>query len=148
MPEAGIEETETPTQYQPMDDMPRDIIELNKDIYQPSTKYSTRNESVQKDMVLANLGPFEIAMIRMELDLIEVLNMSHKRHPERFAKLQSTINDEYSNIANIVTASRGRGGFTARLIKSSFVEQKQTMGYIEGREKQKGIVNKLTRGIL
>ena len=67
--EAGVKEFRSPVAGQaPMypDGDPRDIIELNYDIYKPSTTYTELSKAIQKDMVLANLTPRDIQFIKME----------------------------------------------------------------------------------
>ena len=122
---------------------PRDIIELNYDIYKPSTTYSELSKAIQKDMVLSNLSHNDVLFIKMEFSLIETLVTLLRRHPDRYASLQNTINDELTKIANIVTLSRGENGFTAKLMRKTVHEQRQSMSYEMGREKQRqGTVGK------
>ena len=122
---------------------PRDIIELNYDIYKPSTTYSQLCKAIQKDMVLANLSPKTIQFIKMEFSLIETMGNLYRRNPAKYAGLNDKINDEVVLIANIVSLSRGEDGFTAKLMRKTIHEQKGTIGYEMGREKRReGAVDK------
>ena len=53
MVEVGV--APPPQQYR-YDSDPRDVIELNHDIYKPSVRWSNLSEAIEKDMVLANLS--------------------------------------------------------------------------------------------
>jgi len=121
---------------------PRDFIELNYDIYKPSTTYSTLSKAIQKDMVLANLTAQDIQFIKMEFSLIETLVTLMRRNPLKYKALNETINDELVIVANMISLSRGEEGFTAKLMRKTIQEQRQTVSYGTGREKQKGAVDK------
>ena len=139
--EAGVSEYVSPVagekpEYPDSD--PRDFIELNYDIYKPSTTYSTLSKAIQKDMVLANLTARDIQFIKMEFSLIETLVTIMRRNPAKYIALKNQIDDELKIIIDMVTLSRGEDGFTAKLMRKTIQEQRQTVSYGTGREKQKG----------
>jgi len=125
----------------PIEGDPRDIIELNHDIYKPSVKYSEVEEAVQKDMVLANLSQAEIGRIKLQFSLIEPEIVLINRDPVKYKALNVSVNNELKDIIQTVSLSRGALGFTAKLMRKTIHEQRSTMGYEMGREKQReGIV--------
>ena len=132
MAEIGVEHRELPIEGEP-----RDPIELNYDIYKPSVTYSQLCNAIQKDMVLAKLRSQDVERIKLQFSLIEILKTLVRRHPDRYAMLNNTMNDILTDIANAVTLSRGEGGFTATLMRKSIVDQRQTIGYEMAKEKKK-----------
>ena len=130
----------------PIEGDPRDIIELNHDIYKPSVKYSDVEVAVQKDMVLANLNPVEIGRIKLQFSLIETLIVLVNRDPIKYKAVNVSVNNELKDIIQTVSLSRGAGGFTAMLMRKTIHEQRSTMGYEMGREKRKeGLGNQARR---
>ena len=143
--EAGVKEFESPVagiapEYPDGD--PRDFVELNTDMFKPSATYSTISKAIQKDMVLANLSVRDVQFIKMEFSLIETLVTLLRRNPVKYVGLTDQINDELKIIVDMVTLSRGEDGFTAKLMRKQIQEQRQTVSYGTGREKQKGAVDK------
>jgi hypothetical protein len=130
----------------PRDYPPTDLIELNKDFFQPSQLYSKFSEAIQKDMTLGNISKSDFETIRKEQKLIEALTMAYDAQPKRWAKLKVTIRDEYREIMNIISLGRGRDGFTARLMRTTFAEQKASMQHLTSMERrQEGMVGKARR---
>ena len=138
--EAGVKDFESPvvgdTPEYPDGD-PRDIIELNYDIYKPSSPYSERCRAIQKDMVLANLSRNDIEYIRLEFSLIETLVSIMRRNPEKYSAVTNAVDDLLVDIMERVSLSRGEDGFTAKLMRKTIHEQRQSMSYEMGRQKQR-----------
>lgn len=129
-----------------MDYAPTDFIELSKDFFQPSAKYSTFNSAVQKDMTLGYLSELDCRWINLAFDNVQDCALLIRKDPDRWNYLEGTVNYYLAKIALKVTQGRGRNGFTAKLMRSTFSEHKATMGELEGIEKRKqGAVDKAKR---
>lgn len=125
---------------------PTDLIELNKDFFQPSATYSDFFSAVQKDMTLGNIDPSDIPAIELRFGNIEDAALLLAKNKDRWGALQSTINYYLAWIALRISLGRGRNGFTARLMRSTFGEQHNTMRHLEGLEKRKeGIMARAKR---
>lgn len=117
---------------------PTDLIELNKDFFQPSAEYSDFFAAVQKDMSLGNLNKEDIKHIELRFGNIEDCALLIAKDTNRWGYLQNTLDYYLAWIAMRVTMGRGRDGFTARLMRSTFNEQKATMRQLDGIEKRRG----------
>lgn len=136
--EAGVKEFRSPVAGEVPDHPdgdPRDIIELNYDIYKPSTTYSTLDRSIQKDMALANLTRTQAQYIHLCYETIDACIDILHRNPTKYAEVNEYINKILLRIIRIVSVSRGEDGFTARLMRKTIHEQRQSMSYEMGREK-------------
>jgi len=138
--EAGVAEFRSPVSGEVPDHPdgdPRDIIELNYDIYKPSTTYSQLDRSIQKDMALANLDHKQVQYIHMCYETIDACIDILKRKPEKYAEVNEYLNKLILRIIRIVSISRGEDGFTAKLMRKTIHEQRGTMSYEMGREKKR-----------
>ena len=144
MVEIGVE---APKQAQAVPEYtPTDMIELNKDFFQPSATYSTFSKAVQKDMTLGHLSEKDIRNIELRLGNIDDCTLLIAKNAQRWGFLQHTVNHYMAWIANRVTVGRGRDGFTAKLMRSTFTEHKQTMRDLEGAERRnEGLRGKITK---
>jgi len=128
---------EKPSQSTVPDYPPTDFIELNKDFFQPSATYSGFFSAVQKDITLGNLSEPDIRHIELRFGNIEDCALLIAKDKKRWGYLQNTMEYYLAWIALRVTTGRGRGGFTAKLMRSTFSEQTATMRQLEGIEKRK-----------
>ena len=138
--EAGVAEFENPvagaTPEYPDGD-PRDIIELNYDIYKPSTTYSELDKSIQKDMALANLNHGQVEYIHLCYEAIDACIDLVKRNPSKYNAVNEYVNKLLLRIIRLIAISRGEEGFTAKLMRKTIHEQRQSMSYEMGREKKR-----------
>lgn len=116
---------------------PTDFIELSKDFFQPSGQYSDFNAAVQKDMTLGYLTEHDCLWINLAFDNVQDCNLLLAKDPDRWSYLKNTRNYYLAKIALKVTEGRGREGFTAKLMRSTFSEHKATMGELQGIEKRR-----------
>lgn len=137
-----------PQQQQPYarDYMPTDMIELNKDFFQPSATYSGFFSAVQKDIVLGNLQHDDIRQIELRFGNIEDCKQLIAKNPNRWGHLNTLANYYLAWIALRVSEGRGRDSITARLMRTTFTDQRASMQHLTSMErKQEGMVNKARR---
>ena len=139
--EAGVSEYVSPVagekpEYPDSD--PRDFIELNTEMFKPSTTYATLDISLQKDMSLSNLTFQQTQYIALCYETIDACIDTIRRNPEKYKSVNEYVNKVLLRVIRIVAVSRGLDGFTAKLMRKQIQEQRQTISYGTGREKQKG----------
>lgn len=148
MVEAGVEAPNTGIVQGQADYTPTDVIELSKDLFQPSATYSGFCAAVQKDIVLGNLQKDTIARINLMFDNVQDCALLLGKAPSRWEGLQHLANYYLAKIALLVSESRGAEGFTMKMMRSSFAEQKMTMRDLEGQERRReGVVSKARRSV-
>ena len=126
------------------DNPPENLVEQFWDQYTPSEKYREIFNAIQKDMVLGNFTKEDEEYINHCAKIISAAEAIAK---EENIDMSDPIREQLKDIVIRVTQSRGRDGFTARMLRSQFVEQRQkfTQEEITRRKKEGGLGTKLRR---
>lgn len=104
---------------------PESLLELQAQIINPAYSFG----ELQRDLVLANLTTYEVSLVNSYIKLIRLLHILNAQYaeisdPSDSEPLKEVIDYYEGRLAGLIEASRAKGGFTARNIRTERVEQK------------------------